>query len=75
MKNQKQDLIDQEAVRERTACENDRLTRDQKVQEKDTAPRNFPPDQNAARLNEQEKEDEMEELYREEENRGTVEKP
>ena len=73
MENPKQDLNDADATHERTPNENEKLRRNQEEREKYMGPQNCLPDQNAAGLNEKEDEDEMEDLYREEENRGTVE--
>ncbi|OGW78673.1 MAG: hypothetical protein A2Z83_04540 [Omnitrophica bacterium GWA2_52_8] len=73
MKNPKQNAVETDAARERTASESEKLRRNQKVREKGAGLKSRLPGQHAAGLNEKEKEDEMEDLYREEENRGTVE--
>ncbi len=73
MKKSRQDSIDADATHERTPGENEKLRRNQEEREKWLEPRNRRPEQNAAGLNEKDDEDEMEDLYREEENRGTVE--
>ncbi len=73
MKNQKHNSIDVDATHERTASENEKLRRNQEDREKGMGAKNCLPEQNAAGLNEKDHEDEEEDLYREEENRGTVE--
>ena len=73
MKKQKQDLIDADAIHERTTSENAKLRRNQEEREKDLGPKNCLPEQNAVGLNEKDDEDEEEDLYQEEENRGSLE--
>ena len=72
MKNLKQDSIDADATHERTPLENEKLKRNQEERKKGMGPKNCLPAQNAAGLNEKDNKDEEEDLYREEENRGTV---
>lgn len=73
LKNQKQYLIDVDATHERTPRENKKLRRNQEEREKYFGPTNYLPQQNAASLNEKDDRDEMEDLYRDEENRGPLE--
>ncbi len=73
MKNEKQDSIDADATHERTPGENEKLRRNQEEREKGLGPKSRLPEQNAAGLNEKNDEDQEEDLYREEENRGRVE--
>ena len=73
MKNQKRKSLDVDATHERTSIENEKLRRNQSKREKDMGPKNCLPKQNAAGLNEIDGEDEMEDLYREEENRSETE--
>ena len=65
--------MDVDATHERTRRQNERLRRNQAARGKGMGPKNCLPDQNAAGLNEKEGADEAEDLYREEENRGSVE--
>ncbi|PIQ87400.1 MAG: hypothetical protein COV74_00940 [Candidatus Omnitrophica bacterium CG11_big_fil_rev_8_21_14_0_20_45_26] len=71
--NSKQNAGDVDAQHVRTPSENEKLRRNRKERERGMGPKNFLPAQNAPGLNEKEGEDEMEDLYREEENRGRVE--
>ena len=71
MENPKQDSIDADATHERTISENEKLRRNQKEREKGIKGENCLPEQNAAGLNEKDGEDEEEDLYRREENRGS----
>ncbi|MBN1689202.1 MAG: hypothetical protein JW893_08885 [Candidatus Omnitrophica bacterium] len=64
---------DADATHERTLSENEKLRRNQKEREKGMGPKNCLPEQNASGLNEKNGEDEEEDLYLEEENRGKVE--
>ena len=64
---------DTEATHERTPGENEKLRRNQEAREKGAGSKSRLPERNAAGLNEKDGEDEMEDLYREEENRGSVE--
>ena len=73
MENPKQDSIDADATHERTISENEKLRRNQKEREKGIKGKNCLPEQNAAGLNEKDGEDEAEDLYRSEENRGSEE--
>lgn len=73
MRNLKQNSIDADATHERTPIENEKLRRNQEARKKGMGPNNRLPAQNAPGLNEKNDEDEEEDLYREEENRGTVE--
>ena len=73
MENPKQDSIDADATHERTISENEKLRRNQKEREKGIKGKNCLPEQNAAGLNEKDGEDEEEDLYRKEENRGEEE--
>lgn len=72
-KKQMQPEPDVDARHERTEESNDKLRRNQLVREKAMPHKNVLPDKNAPGLTEKEDEDEMEDLYREEENRGKVE--
>ena len=65
--------VDLDATHERTPIENEKLRRDQELRERNSKPKSPFPERNAAGLNEKDGEDEIEDLYREEENRGTVE--
>ncbi len=69
----KQGLTDVDATHELTAVENEKLKRNQEERVKDMGPKNCIPEQNAAGLNEKDGEDEAEDLYRKEEERGTEE--
>ena len=73
MRNQKRKSLDVDATHERTSIENEKLRRNKFKREKGMGPKNCLPKMNAAGLNEKDGEDEMEDLYREEENRGEVE--
>jgi hypothetical protein len=73
MKNPKQDSTDADATHERTLGENEKLRRNKKEREKEIKIKNCLPEQNAAGLNEKDGEDEEEDLYRKEENRGSEE--
>ncbi|MDA9101172.1 hypothetical protein N9K06_00700 [Omnitrophica bacterium] len=68
-----QNSTDVDATRERTLEENDKLRRNQKMRAKGMGPKNCLPPAIAPGLNEKNDQDEMEDLYREEENRGRVE--
>ena len=68
-----EDTAEADATHERTPIQNEKLIRDQAARGKNMGPKNCLPAKNAAGLNEKDDEDEMEDLYREEENRGTVE--
>ena len=65
--------MDVDATHERTPIENEKLKRNQNEREKGMGLKNCLPEQNAAGLNEKDGEDETEDLYRKEENRGTEE--
>lgn len=73
MRNSEEYRIDADAMYERTVRENGKSRRGREAREKSMGPKNCLPDQNAAGLNEKDGEDEMEDLYKEEENRGMVE--
>jgi len=73
MKNQKGGLTSTDATHERTPIENEKLKRNKEAREKGMGSKNRFPEQNAAGLNEKDGKDEMEDLYKEEENRGTEE--
>lgn len=73
MKKTKQDSMDADATHERTPSENEKLRRNREEREKGLRPKNSFPERNAAGLNERDDADQEEDLYREEENRGTVE--
>lgn len=73
MKKLKRDSTDADASHERTPVENSKLRRNQKKREQGMGPKNCLPEHNAAGLNEKDNEDEMEDLYRAEENRAAVE--
>lgn len=73
MKNPKLDSIDADVAHELTAIENERLRQNREEQEKGTGPKKHLPEQNTGGRNEKDEEDEMDDLYREEENRRTVE--
>jgi len=69
----KQNASDADATHELTPTETEKLRRNQKEREKDLGPANCLPPANAPGLNEKNNKDEIEDLYREEENRGKVE--
>ena len=73
MRSPKRGISDADATHERTLNENEKLKRNKKEREKGMGPKNILPEQNAPGLNEKDDEDEEEDLYREEENRGKVE--
>ena len=70
MKDSTRNIDDMDATREGTPMQNEKLRRNQKRREQGKGPRAI---RNVPGVNERNNEDEMENLYREEENRGTVE--
>jgi len=73
MKNTKKKLRDADAEHELIPNETGKLRRKQEVREKISPTNNRLDAQNASGLNEKEDQDEMEDLHREEENRGRLE--
>lgn len=73
MKNIKRNSNDTDATRELIPNETEKLRRNQEAREKGLPVKNRWQAQNASGQNEKEDEDEIEDLYREEENRGRVE--
>ncbi len=70
MKNQKQDSIIVDAAEKCTPGENIKFRQVQEKQEKAMEPKNSMPEQSTAGLNEKNDKSDMEDLYREKENRS-----
>jgi len=73
MENTKLESDDMDATHEGTPVETEKLRRNKVEREKGQGPENCLPEQNAAGLNEKDGEDEKEDLFKEEENRGSKE--
>ena len=73
MKDITRNMSDADATRESTPAEIEKLRRNKKARQKSMPQQNPLPSRNAPGLNEKEDEDQMEDLYREEENRGKAE--